>query len=63
MEIENPDAQLATYMNSLSKIELRDLMLYCRNIIKKHETTNNEIKKTRETKKKCRSICEILFDY
>ena len=49
-------------MKSLSKIELRDLMVQCRNIIKKHETTNNEIKKTQETKKS-KSICEILFDY
>ena len=62
MEIENPDAQLATYMNSLSKVELRDLIVNCRNIIKKHENTNNEIIKIQETKKS-RSICEILFDY
>ena len=62
MEVKNPDAQLAMYMNSLSKVELRDLMVHCRNIIKKHQNTNNEIKKNQQTKK-CRSICEILFDY
>ena len=57
MEVENPDAELATYMNSLSKKELHELMKECDTIIKKilHEPQKPILKN--------KTICEILFDY
>ena len=64
MEVENPDSQLARYMNSLSKKELKELMNQCQKIFENLKQADENIKKQKDdTKEKSRSICEILFDY
>ena len=54
----NPDINLAMYMSTLTKNELKEIMKECNKILKKKE---KEEKK--EKIEKNRSICEILFDY
>tara|TARA_Y100001970_G_C14244303_1_gene866981 strand:- start:3921 stop:4115 length:195 start_codon:yes stop_codon:yes gene_type:complete len=64
MKVENPDAQLAIYINSLSKKELKDLMNQCQKIFENlKQADENKKKQKDDTNKKSKSICEILFDY
>tara|TARA_Y100001935_G_C17296530_1_gene506411 strand:+ start:321 stop:515 length:195 start_codon:yes stop_codon:yes gene_type:complete len=64
MEVENPDAKLLYYMNSLSRKELMELIKHSNLILKNAiEKKENILMEENKTNQKKRSLCQILFDY
>ena len=51
MDVENPDAQLAIYINSLSNKELNELLKHCQKVVNNVRNTDKINKKKRNEKK------------
>jgi hypothetical protein len=61
MDVENPDAQLAIYINSLSNKKLNELLKHCQQVVNNVRNTDEINKKKRNEKSK--SNCKFLLYY